>query len=150
MIDPVWQLVRMSLDAGLRNGDLKKPCFADKRVGAVAWSRALYQSADQRLKDCIIFAVVQARQWTPQRLHDDKLCMSFRDQLLPMRRGQCIVSVKEKAMLSPVHIGNLVDFWARFAKSEANVRVEIHVPQERAAMEPIIVGTCCRFEGCDI
>ena len=150
MIDPIWQLARRSLGAGFRNGDLKETCFAEKRICAVAWSRALYQSADQRLKDCIIFAVVQDRQWTPQRLHDDELGMSFRDHLLPMRRGQCIVSVKEKAMLNPVHIGNLVDLWARFAKSEANVRVEIHVPQERAAMEPVIVGTCCRFEGCDI
>ena len=61
MIDPVWQLARRSLVAGLRNGDLKERCFAEKRVGAVAWSRALYQGADQRLKDRIVFAVVQAR-----------------------------------------------------------------------------------------
>ena len=75
MVDPVWQLACRSLGAGLSHRDLKEPCFAEKWVGAVAWSRALYQSADQRLKDRIVFAVVQARQWTLQRLHDDKLCM---------------------------------------------------------------------------
>ena len=53
-------------------------------------------------------------------------------------------------MLSPVYIGNLLVFWTRFAKSEANVRVEVHAPQELAAVEPIIVSTCCRFESCDI
>ena len=42
MIDPVWQLARQSLVAGLRNGDLEEACFAEKRVGALAWSRALY------------------------------------------------------------------------------------------------------------
>ena len=103
MIDPVWQLVRRTLGAGLRNGDLKKPCFAEKRVGAMALSRALYQSADQRLKDCIILAVVQAWQWTPQRIHDDKLSMSFSDHLLPMRLGQCVMRVEEKAMFSAVY-----------------------------------------------
>ena len=77
MIDPVWQLARRSLGVGLRNGDLKEPCFAEKWIGAVAWSRALYQSADQRFEDRIVLAVVQARQWTLQRLHDDKLCMPF-------------------------------------------------------------------------
>ena len=73
MIDPVWQLARRSLVAGLRNGDLKERCFAEERVGAVAWSRALYQSADQRLKDRIVFAVVQDRHWALQRFHDNKL-----------------------------------------------------------------------------
>ena len=77
MIDPVWKLARRSLVAGVRNGDLKEPCFAEKRVGAVAWSRALYQSPNHRLKDRIVFAVVQAGQWTLQRLHDDELCMPF-------------------------------------------------------------------------
>ena len=129
MIDPVWQLARRSLVAGLRNGDLKEPCFAEKWVGAVAWSRALYHSADERLKDRIVFAVVQARQWTFQRLHDDKLCMPIGDQLLPMRRGQCVVGVEEKAMLSPVPIENHGEFGTRFANSEADVRVEIHVGQ---------------------
>ena len=126
MIDPVWQLARRSLGAGFRNGDLKEPCPAEKWIGALAWPRALYQSADQRLKDRIVFAVVQARQWTLQRLHDNKLCMPFSDQLLPMRRGQCVVRVEEKAMLRPVCIGSLVVFWTRLANSKANVRVEIH------------------------
>ena len=73
MINPVWQFARRSLVAGLRKGDLKERCLAEKRVGAVAWSRALYQGADQRLEERIVFAVVQSRQWTFQRLHDDKL-----------------------------------------------------------------------------
>ena len=73
MIDPIWWFARGSLGAGLRNGDLKEPCFAEKWVGAVAWSRALYQSADQRLKDRIVFAVVQDRHWALQRFHDNKL-----------------------------------------------------------------------------
>ena len=47
MIDPVWQLARRSLGAGLRNGDLKETCLAEEWVGAVAFSGALYQSADQ-------------------------------------------------------------------------------------------------------
>ena len=63
----------MSLFAGLGHCDLKEACFADKRVGAVAWSRALDQSADQRLENCIVLAVVHVRQRTPQRLHDDQL-----------------------------------------------------------------------------
>ena len=117
MIDPVWQFARKSLGAGLRNGDLKETCLAEEWVGAVAWSRAPYQSAEQRLKDRIVFAVVQARQWTLQRLHDDKLALPVNNQLLPMRQGQCVVRVEEKAMLSPLCIGNLVVFWARFAKS---------------------------------
>ena len=150
MVDPVWQLACRSLGAGLSHRDLKEPCFAEKWVGAVAWSRALYQSADQRLKDRIVFAVVQTRQWTLQRLHDDKLCMSFSNQLLPMRRGQCVVRIEEKAMLSPVYIGNLEVSWTRFANSKAHVRVEIHVEQKRTAMEPIIMSTCCCFESCDI
>ena len=115
----------------------------------MAWSRTLYQSADQRLKDRIVFAVVQTRQWTLQRLHDDKLCMSFSNQLLPMRRGQCVVRIEEKAMLSPVYIGNLEVSWTRFANSKAHVRVEIHVEQKRTAMEPIIMSTCCGVETCD-
>ena len=57
MIDPVRQLACRSLGAGLRHRDLKEPCFAEQRVGAVAWPRALYQSADQRLKDSIVFAI---------------------------------------------------------------------------------------------
>ena len=65
MIDPVWQLPRSSLCAGLRNSGLKEPCSAEEWVGAVAWSGAPYQSAEQRLKGRIVFAVVQARQWTP-------------------------------------------------------------------------------------
>ena len=138
MIDPVWQLARSSLVAGLRNDDLKKRCFAEKRVGAVAWSRALYQSADQRLEDRIVFAVVHARQWTPQRLHDDKPALPISNQLLPMRQGQCVVRVEEKAMLSPLCIGSLHVFWTKFAKSKANIRVEVHVPQEFTAVEPIM------------
>ena len=47
MIDPVWQLARLSLSAGRRNIDLKETCLAEEWVGAVAWSRALYQSPDQ-------------------------------------------------------------------------------------------------------
>ena len=67
-----------------------------------------------------------------------------------MRLGQCVVRVEEKAMLSPVYIENLVEFWTRFTNSEANVRVEIHVEQKRSAVEPIIMSTCCCFEACDI
>ena len=147
MIDPVRQLACRSLGAGLRHRDLKEPCFAKQRVGAVAWTRALYQSADQRLKDRIVFAIVHARQWTLQRLHDDKPFQPVSNQLLPMRRGQCVVRVEEKAMLSPVCIGKLVVFWAKFAKSKANVRVEVHAPQELTAVEPINVSTCCCFKG---
>ena len=150
MIDPVWELVRRSLVAGLRNGDLKEPCSAEYCIGTVAWSRALYQSAEQRLKDRIVFAVVQARQWTPQRFHDDKLCMSISNQFLPMRRGQCVVRIEEKAMFSSVYIGNLEMSWTRFANSKAHVRVEIHVEQKRTAMEPIIMSACCCFKTCDI
>ena len=95
MIDPVWQIACWRLGAGDRHSDLKESTFAAKRVGAVTWSRAFYQSADQRFKDRIVFAVVQARQWTLQRFHDDKLCMSFSNQLLPMRRGQCVVRIEE-------------------------------------------------------
>ena len=47
MIDPVWQLARRSLGAGLRNSVLKETCLAEEWVGAVAWSRALYQSPDE-------------------------------------------------------------------------------------------------------
>ena len=145
MVDPVWQLVCRSLHAGLSHRDLKEPCFAEKCVGAVAWSRAVYQSADQRLKVRIVFAVVHAQQWTLQRLHDDKPAPPVSNQLLPMRQGQCVVRVEEKAMLRPVCIGNLLIFWTRLAKSKANVRVEVHVPQEFTAVEPIIMNTCCFF-----
>ena len=141
MIDPIWQIACWSLGAGDRHSDLKESTFAAKRVGAVAFSRTRYESADQRLKDRIVFAVVQARQWTLQRFHDDKLCMSFSNQLLPMRRGQCVVRIEEKAMLSPVYIGNLEVSWTRLANSKAHVRVEIHVEQKRSAMEPIIMST---------
>ena len=101
-MDPIWQIACRSLVAGERHSDLKESTFAAKRVGAVALSRALYQTADQRLKDRIVFAVVQARQWTLQRFHDDKFSMSFNDQVLPMRRGQCVVRIEEKAMVSLV------------------------------------------------
>ena len=74
MIDPVWKLARRSLGAGLRNGDLKETCLAEEWVGAVAFSGAFYQSADERLKDRVVFAIVQARWWTLQRLQDGKLC----------------------------------------------------------------------------
>ena len=47
MIDPIWQLARRSLCAGLRKGDLKETCLAEERVGAVAFSGALYQCADE-------------------------------------------------------------------------------------------------------
>ena len=70
--------------------------------------------------------------------------------MLPMRQGQCVVRVEEKAMLTPVGIGNLLVFWTRLAKSKANVRVEVDVPQEFTAVEPIIVSTCCCFKSCDI
>ena len=150
MVDPVWQLACRSLGAGLGHRDLKEPCFAEKWVGAVAWPRALYQSADQGLEDRIVFAVVHARQWTPQRLHDDKPALPINNQLLPMRQAQCVVSVEEKAMLRPLCIGNLQFFCTRFAKSKPNVRVEVHVPQEFTAVEPIIVSTCCCFKSCDI
>ena len=53
-------------------------------------------------------------------------------------------------MLSAVRIGHLVVFRTRFAKSKAHVRVEVHMPQEHTAVEPIIVSTCCRFESCDL
>ena len=75
--------------------------------------------------------------------------MSFSNQLLPMRRGQCVVRIEEKAMLSPVYIGNLEVSWTRLANSKAHVRVEIHVRQKRTAMEPIIMSTCCGVETCD-
>ena len=150
MVDPVWQLACRSLGDGIGHRDLKEPCFAEKWVGAVAWSRALYQSADQRLEDRIVFAVVHVRQWTLQRLHDDKPALTVSNQLLPMRQGQCVVRVEEKAMLSPLCIGNLQVFWTSFAKSKANIRVEVHVPQEFTAVEPIIVSTCCCFKSCDI
>ena len=75
--------------------------------------------------------------------------MPFSDQLLPMRRGQCVVRIEEKAMLSPVYIGNLEVSRTRLANSKAHVRVEIHVEQERTAMEPIIMSTCCGVETCD-
>ena len=81
MVDPVWQLVCRSLHAGLSHRDLKEPCFAEKWVDAVAWSRALYQSADQRLEDRIVFADVHAWQWTLRRLHDDKLALPLSHQL---------------------------------------------------------------------
>ena len=87
MVDPVWQLACRSLGAGLSHRDLKEPCFAEKWIGTVAWSRALYQSADQRLEDRIVFAVVHALHWTLQRLHDDKLALPVSNQLLPMRQG---------------------------------------------------------------
>ena len=80
MVDPVWQLAYRSLGAGRSHRDLKEPCFAERWVGAVAWSRALYQSVDQRLEDRIVFAVVHARQWTLQRLHDDKLALPVSNQ----------------------------------------------------------------------
>ena len=73
MIDPIRQLARRSLGAGFRNGDLKESCLAEKWIGAVAWSRALYQSADQRFKDRIVFTVVRDRHWALQRFHDNKL-----------------------------------------------------------------------------
>ena len=63
----------MSLFARLGHCDLKEACFADKRVSAVAWSGALEQSADQRLEQSIVLAIVHVRQRTPQRLHDDQL-----------------------------------------------------------------------------
>ena len=58
MIDPVWQLAHRSLDVGLGNGDLKEPGFAEKWVGALTWSGAFYQRANQRLEDRIVFTVV--------------------------------------------------------------------------------------------
>ena len=76
--------------------------------------------------------------------------MPFSDQLLPMRCGQRVVRVEEKAMLSPVYIGNLDVFWTRFANSKAHVGVEIHVEQKRTAMEPVIMSTCCCLESCDM
>ena len=107
MIDPVWKLARRSLGAGLRNGDLKETCFTEEWVGAVAFSGAFYQSADERLKDRVVFAIVQARWWTLQRLHDDKLCDPISDQLLPMRCGKCVMRIEEKDVLNAVCIGDL-------------------------------------------
>ena len=110
MIDPVWKLARRSLGAGLRNGDLKETCFTEEWVGAVAFSGAFYQSADERLKDRVVFAIVQARWWTLQRLHDDKLCEPFSDQLLPMRCCKCVVRVEKKDVLSALCIRDLEVF----------------------------------------
>ena len=90
----------------------------------MAWSRALYQSAEQRLKDRIVFAVVQARQWTLQRVRDNKLCMPVSEQLLPMRRGKCVVRVEEEDVLSAVCIRDLEVFGARFANRKTNVRMD--------------------------
>ena len=53
-------------------------------------------------------------------------------------------------MLSSVCIGHLVVLWTGFANSKANVCVEIYLPQEITAVEPIIVSTCRCFERCDI
>ena len=146
-MDPMGQLAHRSL--GLSNGDLKESCFAEEWVGAVAWSRALYQSAEQRLKDRIVFAVVQARQWTLERLHDNKLCMAFSDQLLPMRRGKCVVRVEEEDVLSAVCIRDLEVFGARLAINKTNVRMEVHIQLKGTAVVPIIMHTCCCFESCD-
>ena len=143
MVDPVWQLACRSLGTGHSHRDLKEPCFAEKWVGTVAWSRALDQSADQRLKDRIVFAVVQARQWTLQRFHDDKLCMPFSDEFLPMRRGKCVVRVEEEDVLSAVCIRDLEVFGARLANSKTNVRMEVHIKQKGTAVEPIIMRSCC-------
>ena len=117
MVDPVWQLARSSLCAGLRNGDLKEPCSAEKWVGAVAWSRALYQSAEQRLKDRIVFAVVQAWCWTLELFHYHKPCHPIKDQLLPMRCGKCVMRIEEKDVLNAVCIRDVEVLW--FAKSES-------------------------------
>ena len=76
--------------------------------------------------------------------------MPISDQLLPVRRCQCVVRVEEKAMLSPVYIRNSEVFWTKLANSITHVRVEIHVEQKRTAMEPIIMSTCCCVEGCDM
>ena len=85
MADPVWQLACRSLGARLSHRGLKEPCATEKWVGAVAWSRALYTSADQRLVDRIAVAVVCVRYWTRQRPHDGKLAFFVGNQLLPMR-----------------------------------------------------------------
>ena len=84
MNDPVWQLARRSLGVGLRNSDLKEACLAEEWVGAVAWSGVLYESPDQRFKDCVVFAVIQARWWALHRLRDDQCGESISAQLLPI------------------------------------------------------------------
>ena len=53
-------------------------------------------------------------------------------------------------MLSPVYIGNLEVSRTRLANSKAHVCVEIHVEQERSAVQPIIVSTSGCFERCDV
>ena len=72
--------------------------------------------------------------------------MSISDQLLPMRRGECIVFVEEEAVLSTVYIAHFLLFGARSAHSEAHVRVEVHIEQKRATMKPVIMSACCCFE----
>ena len=142
MIDPVWQLAHRSLDARLRNGDLKETWLAEEWVGAVARSRAFSQSADHGFKDGIVFAGIQTRQWTLQCLHNDKLGEPLSDQLLPMRCGKCVMRIEEKDVLNAVCIGDLIFLWARLVNSKANVRVEVHVEQEGSAVQPVIMSTC--------
>ena len=53
-------------------------------------------------------------------------------------------------MLPPVYTGTLVVSWTRSANSKAHVCVEIQIPQQRPAMEPIIMSICSSFGSRDI
>ena len=83
-IDPMWKFARRNLDGRLKNLDLKEARFAEEWVGTPTWSRAFYQGANQGFELCVVFAVVQARRWTPQRIHHHKRAAPISFQLLPM------------------------------------------------------------------
>jgi hypothetical protein len=72
------------MNARLRNIDLKEALSAEEWVGALTWSRAFYQGANEGFEDRIVFTIVQARWWAPQRLHHHKRAAAIGLQLLPM------------------------------------------------------------------
>ena len=59
-VDPIWQLVLVACRGGVGDSDLKEPWLAEERVGAVTWSRELYESSEQGFEDRIVFTRIAA------------------------------------------------------------------------------------------
>ena len=79
------QLTWWRRSSGLRHINLKEACSAEKRIGTVARSRALDESAYERFEDSVVLTIVETGWRTSQCLHDCELCNSIGLQHLPIR-----------------------------------------------------------------
>ena len=114
----------MSLDARLRNADLKETRSAKEWIGTLTWSRALYQGANQGFEHGIVFPIVQTRMRALQCLHHHKLAVPIGSQLLPVSCRKRIVGIEQEDVLHAIRVGDSESFRAWLTHSEPRIGVE--------------------------